>query len=658
MLNDPVVIVGAARTPMGAFQGDFSTLSASELGAVAIRSAVERAGVAAGDVQEVIFGNVLPAGQGQAPARQASIGAGLPLATGCTTVNKMCGSAMKAAMLAHDLIVAGTNEIMVAGGMESMTNAPYLMPKARGGYRMGHQTVFDHMFLDGLEDAYDKGRLMGTFAEECATKYGFTREAQDAFALASLSRALAANNDGTFVWETAPVTIAGRKGETVIDRDEQPAKANRDRIPLLKPAFRKDGTVTAANSSSISDGAAALVLMRRSTAERRGLAPLAVIVGHATHAQEPGSVHDRAGGRDREALCSDRMVDARRRPVRDQRGVRRRDDGGDEGARHRPREGQRPRRRLRAGPPHRRIGRADPRDADRRAAQARTEEAASRRSASAAAKRPRWPSNSADTPGFSRARPIRRADRTPRCPASTISCCSSPPACCSCSRRGRTSCIWSRGRCARAATAGLVSLVGTTTGFVVHILAAALGLSAVFVAVPMLYDGVRWAGAAYLLYLAWDSVRPGSGGVFAPRKLPDAAPATLFRMGLLTSILNPKIALFYLALFPQFVDPSRGSVLGQSLVLGATQIVVAVVGDTMFVLAAAGVARWIATRPGWATAQRWVLAGVFAGDRREARSGRSPMNAPRPRLRRAGDRRVSAGFAAPPGRTPSTMPAA
>ena len=288
MLNDPVVIVGAARTPMGGFQGDFAALCASDLGAVAIRAAVARAGIKPEDVQEVIMGNVLPAGQGQAPARQASLKAGVPLAVGCTTVNKMCGSAMKAAMLAHDLIVAGSGEIVVAGGMESMSNAPYLMPKARSGYRMGHQTVYDHMFLDGLEDAYDKGRLMGTFAEDCASTFAFTREAQDAFALASLSRALAANNDGTFAWETAPVTVAGRKGDVIVDKDEQPAKAMPDKIPLLKPAFRKDGTVTAANSSSISDGGAALVLMRRSTAERRGLAPLAVIVGHATHAQEPG----------------------------------------------------------------------------------------------------------------------------------------------------------------------------------------------------------------------------------------------------------------------------------------------------------------------------------------------------------------------------------
>ena len=287
MLNDPVVIVGAARTPMGGFQGDFAALSASDLGAVAIRAAIARAGIRPADVQEVIMGNVLPAGQGQAPARQASLKAGVPLAAGCTTVNKMCGSAMKAAMLAHDLIVAGSNDVMVAGGMESMTNAPYLMPKARAGYRMGHQQVMDHMFLDGLEDAYEKGRLMGSFAEDCAAKYTFTREAQDQFALTSLSRALAANNDGTFAWEIAPVTVPGRKGDVVIDKDEQPAKASPDKIPGLKPAFRKDGTVTAANSSSISDGAAALVLMKRSEAERRGLKPLAVIVAHATHAQEP-----------------------------------------------------------------------------------------------------------------------------------------------------------------------------------------------------------------------------------------------------------------------------------------------------------------------------------------------------------------------------------
>src|SRR5512141_1087719 len=284
-MNDPVVIVSAARTPMGALQGELKQFAAAELGAAAIRAAVERAKVKPEQVDEVIMGCVLPAGQGQAPARQASLGAGLPLATGCTTVNKMCGSAMKAAMLAHDLLSAGTNDIMVAGGMESMSNAPYLLPKARTGYRMGHHQVIDHMFLDGLEDAYDKGRLMGSFAEDCATKFAFTREAQDRFAITSLERAQKANKDGSFAWETVPVAIKSGKDERFIAHDEQPFKANFDKIPLLKPAFRKDGTVTAANSSSISDGAAAMVMMRRSMAERRGLKPLAVVVAHAVHAQ-------------------------------------------------------------------------------------------------------------------------------------------------------------------------------------------------------------------------------------------------------------------------------------------------------------------------------------------------------------------------------------
>jgi acetyl-CoA C-acetyltransferase len=288
MHNDPIAIVGAARTPMGGLQGDFATLSASDLGAVAIKAAVERAGIEGSSVEQAIMGCVLPAGQGQAPARQAALKAGLPLSTVCTTVNKMCGSAMEAAMLAHDRLLAGSAEIIVAGGMESMTNAPYLLPKARGGMRMGHGAVLDHMFLDGLEDAYDKGKLMGTFAEDCAEKYHFTREAQDEFALRSLARARTANEDGTFGWEIAPVTIAGKTGNVVVDRDEQPGKANPEKIPTLKPAFRKDGTVTAANSSSISDGAAALVLMPRSVAERRGLRPLAIILDHATHAQEPG----------------------------------------------------------------------------------------------------------------------------------------------------------------------------------------------------------------------------------------------------------------------------------------------------------------------------------------------------------------------------------
>jgi len=288
MAQDPVVIVSAARTPMGGFQGDLKGFAAPELGAAAIRAAVERAGVKPEQVEEVIFGNCLMAGQGQAPARQAALGAGLPLAAGATTISKMCGSGMKAAMLCHDLLLAGSAEVTVAGGMESMTNAPYLLPKARAGYRMGHQQVMDHMFLDGLEDAYDRGRLMGTFAEECAGSFGFTREAQDAFAIASLERAQKANREGWFAWEIAPLAIKAGKDEKFIEADEQPFKANMEKIPTLKPAFRKDGTVTAANSSSISDGAAALVLMRRSTAAKLGVQPLATIIAHSTHAQAPG----------------------------------------------------------------------------------------------------------------------------------------------------------------------------------------------------------------------------------------------------------------------------------------------------------------------------------------------------------------------------------
>ena len=285
---DPIVIVSCARTPMGAFQGELKSFAAPELGAAAIRAAVERAKLKPDDVQEVLIGCVLPAGQGQAPARQAALGAGLALSTGCTTVNKMCGSGMKAAMLAHDSLVSHSNEIIVAGGMESMTNAPYLLPKARAGLRLGHGQVIDHMFYDGLEDAYEKGRLMGTFAEECADSYKFSREAQDEFAIASLNRAQKANREGWFAWETTPIAIKAGKDEKFIEIDEQPFKANLEKIPTLKPAFRKDGTVTAANSSSISDGAAALVLMRRSTADKRGLAPIATIAGHSTHAQAPG----------------------------------------------------------------------------------------------------------------------------------------------------------------------------------------------------------------------------------------------------------------------------------------------------------------------------------------------------------------------------------
>jgi acetyl-CoA C-acetyltransferase len=286
--NDPIVIASAARTPIGAMQGQFASLGATQLGAVAVKAAVERAGIAADQVEEVILGCVLPAGQGQAPARQAALGAGLPKSVNCTTINKMCGSGLKAVMLAHDLIAAGTAKVMVAGGMESMTNAPYLLPKARGGYRYGHATMYDHMALDGLEDAYEKGTPMGAYAEKTAEKYGFTRQMQDEFAIASLKRAKLANEDGSFKLEVMPVEVTGKAGAEQVSRDETPFKANVDKIPSLKPAFKKDGTVTAANASSISDGAAAVVLMKQSEAAKRGVNPLAKILGHSSHARLPG----------------------------------------------------------------------------------------------------------------------------------------------------------------------------------------------------------------------------------------------------------------------------------------------------------------------------------------------------------------------------------
>ena len=286
-MQDPIVIVGAARTPMGAFQGDFSSLSAHDLGAVAIRAAVERSGVKPELINDVIFGNCLMAAQGQAPARQASIKAGVPVSAGAVTLSKMCGSAMQATIYGHDSIMVGTNDVVVTGGMESMTNAPYLIPKARSGYRIGHAMMYDHMMLDGLEDAYDKGRSMGTFAEDCSSKYAFTREAQDAFAIESVKRSQAATADGSFQWEIAPVRISGRAGDTIIDKDEGPLKSKIEKIAQLKPAFKKDGTITAATSSSINDGAAALVLMRESTAKKHGLTPIAKIVGHTRHSQEP-----------------------------------------------------------------------------------------------------------------------------------------------------------------------------------------------------------------------------------------------------------------------------------------------------------------------------------------------------------------------------------
>jgi acetyl-CoA C-acetyltransferase len=287
MSTQDIFIAGMARTPMGGFQGELAGVAGPQLGAAAIRAAVARAGIAGDAVDEVYMGCVLPAGVGQAPARQASIHGGMPNTVPCTTVNKVCGSGMKALMLGAHQLAQGGADIVVAGGMESMSNAPYLLPKARGGFRLGHGEVKDHMFLDGLEDAYDRGRLMGTFAEDCADKYRFSREAQDRYAITSLTRAQDAIRNGSFEKEVVPLTLAGGKGETVVKTDEQPLKANPDKIPQLKPAFRKDGTVTPANSSSISDGAAALVLMRRSTAERRGVAPLARIAGVSGHSQEP-----------------------------------------------------------------------------------------------------------------------------------------------------------------------------------------------------------------------------------------------------------------------------------------------------------------------------------------------------------------------------------
>jgi len=286
-MSESIVILSAARTPMGAFQGEFSSLSANDLGGAAIKAAVERAGVAPESVNEVLFGNCLMAGQGQAPARQAGFKGGLPNSTGAVTLSKMCGSGMQATLLAHDQLLAGSRDVMVAGGMESMTNAPYLLPKARGGIRIGHDRVMDHMMLDGLEDAYEPGRSMGTFGEDCAAKYGFTREQQDAFATTSVQRAKAAIEAGVFTAEIAPVSVKSRAGETVIFNDEGPGKVKLDKISSLKPAFKKDGTITAASSSSISDGAAALVLARASTAKELGLTPITRIVGHATFAQAP-----------------------------------------------------------------------------------------------------------------------------------------------------------------------------------------------------------------------------------------------------------------------------------------------------------------------------------------------------------------------------------
>ena len=374
MQTDPIVIVGAARTPTGGFQGELSGATAPELGGVAIKAALERAGVAPEDVDDVIMGLCLFAGVKQAPARQAAHNAGIPWDAGCTTISKMCGSGMKAAMLAHDNITVGTHDIMVAGGMESMTNAPYLLEKARDGIRMGHGRAADHMFVDGLEDAFDEGRLMGTFAEDTAQSYQFTREQQDEFAITSLKRAKTAIEDGTFNDEVEPVTMKTRRGEKTVERDEQPLTANLEKIPQLKPAFRKDGTVTPANSSSISDGGAALVLMRRSEAEKRGLTPRAILHGHATHAQEPAWFTTAPIGAVNKLLEGVGWETGDVGPLRGQRSLRRGHHGRHARSRHPPRQGQRPRRRLRAGAPGRRVWGAHHRHAHGRPRQIRSQE--------------------------------------------------------------------------------------------------------------------------------------------------------------------------------------------------------------------------------------------------------------------------------------------
>ena len=286
-MSDPIVIVSAARTPIGGLLGDFSSLQAHQLGSVAIKAAVERAGIAHDAVDEALMGCCLMAGQGQAPARQAVLGAGLPQSVGAVTLSKMCGSGMRAMMFAHDMLAAGSADVVVAGGMESMTNAPHLMINARKGYRYGAVTTFDHMALDGLEDAYQRGKAMGVFAEDCVAKYCFTREQQDEFAIASTERAIKANNDGSFEWEIAPVSVASKTGNVEVSKDEQPFKAKLDKIRGLKPAFKKDGTITAANASSISDGAAALVMMRESSAKNGAARPIARVLGHTVHASAP-----------------------------------------------------------------------------------------------------------------------------------------------------------------------------------------------------------------------------------------------------------------------------------------------------------------------------------------------------------------------------------
>ena len=372
-MADSIVIVSAARTPIGGMLGDFSALAAHQLGAVAIKAAVERAGVTGDAVSEVLMGNCLMAGQGQAPARQAALGAGLPQSAGAVTLSKMCGSGMRAMMFAHDMLKAESAEILVAGGMESMTNAPHLT-FVRKGVRYGAAQLYDHMAIDGLEDAYERGKAMGVFAENCVEKYKFSREAMDQFAIDSTKRSKLANEDGSFDWEIAPVSVPGKAGDTVIKFDEQPFKAKLDKIPGLKPAFKKDGAITAATSSSISDGAAALVLMRESTAARLGTKPIARIVAHSVHAQAPAWFTTAPVGAIEKVLKKIGLGREGRRPLGSQRSLRRGDDGGDGRVQAAARDRQRARRRRRARPSDRRERRAHRRHPARRAAPGEEEE--------------------------------------------------------------------------------------------------------------------------------------------------------------------------------------------------------------------------------------------------------------------------------------------
>ena len=523
----------------------------------------------AGDaIDEVLMGCCLMAGQGQAPARQAALAAGLPQSVGAVTLSKMCGSGMRAMMFAHDMLAAGSASVMVAGGMESMTNAPHLLVGSRKGYRYGAFTTYDHMAVDGLEDAYERGKAMGVFAEQCVAKYSFTREAQDKFAIASTERSLKANTDGSFAWEIAPVTVAGKGGEVKIDKDEQPFKAKLDKIPGLKPAFKKDGTITAANASSISDGAAALVLMRESTAAKMGKKPLARILAHSVHAQAPDWFTTAPIGAINKVLAKTGWKPGDVRPVGGQRGLCGGDDGGDEGTRPAARQGQHPRRRLRARPPDRRLRRPHRRHTARCAAQDRRQarrggavhrrRRGNRAGAGDPVSRSRWPlplaglragalyarALGADAP---RRGPMFGAHDLPLFIATALVLNATPGVDLMYTVTRTLQFGW-RG--------GVAAALGIGTGCAVHALAAALGLAALLATSAWAFVAIKWAGAVYLLWLAWGMLRAARapGGSLQPVPVEAVSALRIFRQGLTTNVLNPKVALFFLALLPQFID--------------------------------------------------------------------------------------------------------